>query len=90
MDDIENNTVGDQGDVWSVGATWGYSWPIGRHWNLEFSLSAGYINGERRHYNAEFESTHLIYKYTKGINYFGPTKLKFSLVWILPSKQKKR
>ena len=88
--DIENNTVGDQGDVWSVGATWGYSWPIGRHWNLEFSLSAGYINGERRHYNAEFESTHLIYKYTKGINYFGPTKLKFSLVWILPSKQKKR
>ena len=31
-----------------------------------------------------------LYKYTKGINYFGPTKLKFSLVWILPSKQKKR
>ena len=86
--DIENDTVGDQGDVWSVGATWGYSWPIGNRWNLEFSLSAGYINGERRHYNAEFESSHLIYKYTKNINYFGPTKLKLSLVWIIPSKKK--
>lgn len=82
--DIENNTVGDQGDVWSVGATWGYSWPIGRQWNLEFSVSAGYIHGERRHYNAEFDSTHLIYKYTKDVNYFGPTKLKVSLVWIIP------
>lgn len=88
--DLEYNGVGDQGEIWSVGATWGYSWPIGRHWNLEFSLSAGYVKGERRHYNAEFESSHLIYKYTKNINYFGPTKLKFSLVWILPSKQKKR
>ena len=88
--DLEYNGVGDQGEIWSVGATWGYSWPIGRHWNLELSLSAGYVKGERRHYNAEFESSHLIYKYTKNISYFGPTKLKFSLVWILPSKQKKR
>ena len=87
--DLEYNGVGDQGEIWSVGATWGYSWPVSRRLNLEFSLSAGYVNGERRHYNAEFESSHLIYKYTKKINYFGPTKLKFSLVWILPSKQKK-
>lgn len=87
--DIENDTVGDQGDVWSFGATWGYSWPIGRRWNLEFSVSAGYLTGERRHYNAEFDSTHLIYKYTKNVSYFGPTKLKLSLVWIVPWFKKK-
>ena len=87
--DLEYNGVGDQGEVWSVGATLGYSWPIGRHWNLELSASAGYMKGKRRHYNAEFESSHLIYKETKGLNYIGPTKLKFSLVWILPSKQKR-
>ena len=87
--DIENDTVGDQGDVWSFGATWGYSWPIGRRWNLEFSVSAGYLTGERRHYNAEFDSTHLIYKYTKNLSYFGPTKLKLSLVWIIPDFLKK-
>ena len=87
--DIEYNGVGDQGEIWSVGATWGYSWPLNRRLNLEFSVSAGYVNGERRHYNAEFESSHLIYKYTKNVGYFGPTKLKLSLVWIIPAKKKK-
>ena len=87
--DLEYNGVGDQGEVWSLGATWGYSWPLNRRLNLEFSLSAGYMKGKRRHYNAEFDSTHLIYKYTKNLSYFGPTKLKVSLVWIIPSKKKK-
>jgi outer membrane protein OmpA-like peptidoglycan-associated protein len=87
--DIENDGTGDQGDVWSVGATCGYSLPIGRYWNLELSGSVGFVSGERRHYNAEFESTHLIYKYTKNLSYAGPTKLKVSLVWIIPAKKKK-
>ena len=87
--DIENDGTGDQGEVWSAGATLGYSCPLNRRLNMEFSLSAGYVKGERRHYNAEFDSTHLIYKYTKNLSYFGPTKLKVSLVWIIPSKKKK-
>ena len=86
--DLEYNGVGDQGEIWSLGATLGYSWPIGKRWNLELSGSLGFMNGERRHYNAEFESSHLIYKETKSLSYFGPTKLKFSLVWIIPSKEK--
>lgn len=87
--DLEYNGVGDQGEVWSVGATLGYSWPIAHRWNLELSLSAGYLKGNRRHYNAEFESSHLIYKETKDMQYFGPTKFKFSLVWIIPQNKKK-
>jgi hypothetical protein len=86
--DLEYNGVGDQGEVWSVGATIGYSWPLGRRWNLELSASAGYLKGNRRHYNAEFESSHLIYKETKTLQYVGPTKVKLSLVWIIPSKKK--
>ena len=86
--DVENDGTGDQGEVWSAGATLGYSCPLNRRLNMEFSLSAGYVKGERRHYNAEFDSTHLIYKYTKNLGYFGPTKLKVSLVWIIPSKKK--
>ena len=86
--DLEYNGVGDQGEVWSVGVTMGYSWPIAKRWNLELSASVGYMDGKRRHYNAEFESSHLIYKETKKLRYFGPTKLKFSLVWIIPSKKK--
>lgn len=81
--DLEYKQVGDQGEVFSGGLTYGHSWPLSPHWNLELSLSAGIVAGERRHYNAEFESTHLIYKYTKNLFYAGPTKLKVSLVWIL-------
>lgn len=84
--DLENRDVGDQGDVVSVGLTYGYAWPVGRRWNMEFSVSGGALWGERRHYNAEFESTHLIYKYTKNLFYAGPTKLKLSLVWLLGGK----
>ena len=84
--DLEYDTTGDQGDVFSGGLTYGYSMPIGRHWNLEMSVSGGVIAGQRRHYSAEFESTHLIYKYTKNLFYAGPTKLKVSLVWIIGKK----
>ena len=81
--------MGDQGDVFSGGFTYGYSWPLSSRFNLEASVSVGVVAGDRRHYNAEFESTHLIYKYTKNVFYAGPTKLKLSLVWILGSKSKK-
>lgn len=84
--DLENDGTGDQGEVFSGGLTYGYSLPLGRHWNLEMSVSGGVVFGERRHYNAEFESTHLIYKYTKNMFYAGPTKLKLSLVWIIGKK----
>lgn len=87
--DLERNKVGDQGDVISAGLSYGYAWPIARRWNMEFSLAGGIIAGERRHYHAEFESTHLIYKYTKNLFYVGPTKLKLSLVYILGKKCKK-
>ncbi len=87
--DMEYDQTGDQGDVFSAGLSYGYSWPIASHWNLEFNIAAGVVAGERRHYHAEFESTHLIYKYTKNLLYVGPTKLKFSLVYIIGKKSKK-
>ena len=88
--DIEWGSVGDQGEYTSVGATYGYSWPLARHWNLEASISAGALWGPRRHYNGEFEDTHLIWKYTGNVFYAGPTKLKLSLVWMmqLPFRKK--
>lgn len=85
--DLEYNGTGNQGELISIGLSLGYSWPVSSRLNLEFSLAAGAALGNRRHYNAEFESSHLIYKYTKDMSYIGPTKLKFSLVWIIPSPE---
>ena len=87
--DFEKSKVGDQADVVSFGLTYGYAWPIAPHWNIEASISAGYVNGIRDHYHAEFDSTHLIYKYTKNLSYVGPTKLKISVVYLLPRISRK-
>ena len=85
--DFEWASTGDQGELNSVGATIGYSWPIHRHWNLELSGSVGWFHGPRRHYDGEFDDTHLIWKYTSSTTYVGPTKLKVSLVWLIGRKR---
>ena len=81
--DWERDRKGDQGEFNSVGLTFGYSWVLARCWNLEASVSAGYFWGPRRHYESEFDDTHLIWKYTGRTSYVGPTKLKLSLVWLI-------
>ena len=90
--DWEWNSNGDQGEFVSAGLTIGRAWPLSRHWNMELSASVGALWGPRRHYHGEFGDTHLIWKYTKNLFYAGPTKLKLSLVWLVPSlkSQKKK
>lgn len=88
--DVEWDSKGDQGEFQSVGVTYGHSWPLARHWNLEASVSAGYFWGPRRHYEGEFGDTHLIWKYTGRTSYIGPTKLKLSLVWLIPTLKKQK
>ncbi len=80
--DLERKSVGDQGEFQSYGITWGYSWLLGRRWNLEFSVSAGVLWGPQRHYHGEFDDTHLIWKENRNFTYWGPTKLKLSIVWL--------
>ena len=88
--DVEWNSKGDQGEFQSVGLTAGYAWPLSRHWNIEASVSAGYFWGPRRHYEGEFGDTHLIWKYTGRTSYIGPTKLKLSIVWLIPTLSKQK
>lgn len=87
--DIERKSVGEQGEFISFGGTIGYAWPIGAHWNLEASASAGVVFGPQRHYHGEFNDTHLIWKENRHFFYGGPTKLKFSLVWLIGKKLQK-
>ena len=81
-----------QGEFWSTGLTYGYAMPVGKHFNMEFSLSVGYLSTGYQHYTPSRDYSELIkdpYKYGK-FNYFGPTKLKVSLVYPIKVKIKKR
>ncbi len=73
-----------QGDLWSVGATYGYSFPIGKKkkWNLEAAASVGYSNINYQHYYPSLNYDRLIRDVNKAgrIKYLGPTNLKVSLV----------
>ena len=67
---------------WGVGAgiAYGYSWIIGKRWNLEATVGVGYIYTEYDKYECRtcgrfkgFDSKH----------YFGPTKLGISFVYMI-------
>ena len=87
--DIEWKSKGDQGEFTSLGATIGFAWRIGRNLNLETSASAGWVSGPYRHYEGRFDDTHLIWQRNGHLSYFGPTKLKFSLVWLWPDRRRR-
>ena len=77
-----------QGEYWSAGLSFGYVHQMkklfGRPTNarLEFSLAAGYLQTDFRHYLPTDDYSMLIRdKYNVGrVSYYGPTKAKISLV----------
>lgn len=65
-----------------VGLSYGYSLPLGRRVNMEFSLSLGYMSLDYQHYIPSSDWSALIRDDSKAgrRHYFGPTKAKVSLV----------
>lgn len=81
--DMQWNRTGCwQFEFWSAGVSYGYSMPIGRWANLEFSISAGYASIPYRHYIPTDDWEILIKDNNKAgtLHYFGPTKAEVSLV----------
>ncbi|MBO4985476.1 MAG: DUF3575 domain-containing protein [Bacteroides sp.] len=81
-----------QGEYWSTGVTYGYAMPIGKWFNLEFSASLGYLSTAYRHYRPSTHYEELLKDNNKQgrMGYFGPTKLKVSLVLPINVPVKKR
>ena len=77
--DLENGGSGYQGPCAFTGLSIGYMWKIGRHLSLEAGLGAGYMRIHAKKYVPM--DGHYVYMQTKNIDYFGPLKLKLSLVW---------
>lgn len=61
------------------GITYGYDWILSPHWNLEAAIGIGYAHL----WYKESDRIPCIKEYTKEHkNYFGPTKLALSIVYI--------
>lgn len=69
-----------QGWYGGGGIGYGYSWMLGKHWNLEVELAVGYIYTK---YDL-FECADCGRKIKSGLsnNYIGPTKLAFDVCYV--------
>ncbi len=66
---------------YGVGVEYGYSLPIARRLNLDFSIGLGYFGGQYHEY--EPKDNCYVWQATKHRHYWGPTKAEISLVWLL-------
>lgn len=81
-----------QGEHWSVGLSYGYSMPLGRRLNMEFSLSLGYASIPYRGYTPS-ENYEILWRdlAKQGRwHYFGPTKVQVSLVVPITMQTKRK
>lgn len=86
-----NRSICYQGEFFSTGLTYGYSMPIAKRLNLEFSVSVGYARIPYRHYVPSEDWSLLVRDPDKAgtSHYFGPTKAEISLVVPLLVRHKK-
>ena len=66
---------------YAVGIEYGYSLPIARRLNIDFTIGLGYWGG--RYYVYTPHDGHYVWEATKNRHWFGPTKAEISLVWLL-------
>ncbi|MBR5013669.1 MAG: DUF3575 domain-containing protein [Bacteroidales bacterium] len=71
---------------YGAGLDYGYSLPIAKFLNLDFSLGFGYLGGEYKIYDPDDGC--YVWKETRGRQYLGPSKLEISLIWVIGRQQK--
>lgn len=69
------------GDAYGVGLTYGYSFPLSRHWSLETSIGAGYGYRREKNYDSQSEPEPERNNYNKW--QFMPMKAGVSFVYII-------
>lgn len=66
---------------YAVGIEYGYSLPIGRRLNIDFTVGVGYWGG--KYYTYRPLDGHYVWEVTRNRHWFGPTKAEISLVWLI-------
>lgn len=85
--DFELGGRGYQSDKWNyaIGFSYGYSHPISKKLNLDFSIGIGYLGGKYKEYLPIDQC--YVWQNTKQRHWVGPTKVEISLVWLLNPRQ---
>lgn len=63
------------------GVEYGYSLPVARRLNIDFTVGFGYMGGKYLNYEPKY--SFYIWQSTHHISWIGPTKAEISLVWLL-------
>ncbi len=91
--DFESKKTGYQGEFQNIGVLAGFTHRISNRFHLEYSLGVGFLQTKYRKYTAEEgydDRWYLIRTKTQPQKiWFGPTRAKISLVWMLTKKSKK-
>ena len=66
---------------WGAGVEYGYTLPIARRLNIDFSIGFGYAGG--RYYEYVPKDGCYVWQATKQRHWVGPTKADISLVWLV-------
>ena len=85
--DLENGGRGYRGEGQMAALSYGYMFPVSKHLSFDAEIGVGYMHTRFQEYLPI--DGHYVYQQTSKINYFGPLKVKFSLVWrFWPDKRK--
>lgn len=88
--DLQWGEKGYQGEFFiAAGVSYGWATRIARHLHLEFSIGIGLLRTDYRHYHARDNYQTLLWQENGKYTWFGPTKAKISLVWLLNRRVKK-
>ncbi len=80
--DVEFGGKGYQSDFsYGAGVEYGYSLPVGRRINIDFSLGLGFFAGRYKTYTPQDE--HYVWQTTRNRRWLGPTRVGISLVWLI-------
>lgn len=66
---------------YAAGLEYGYSLPVGRRLNIDFTIGVGYMWGRYMEYRRIDDCD--VWQSTRRRRWFGPTKAEISLVWLL-------
>ena len=88
--DLQWGEKGYQGEFFiAAGVSSGWATRIARHLHLEFNIGIGLLRTDYRHYHARDNYQTLLWQENGKYTWFGPTKAKISLVWLLNRRVKK-